>query len=237
MTPPAYPRVPHLFPNPGGTRDDAVLSAEQSTLFLLEPVVVEEKLDGANVALWSDHHGNPTVALRSGSGSMDRGGQLGRLRAWTSERRASLVSLLNDDWVLYGEWLWRQHSVPYDRLPDLLIGLDLWHSELGFVRVAERNDRLRCVDLAPPPLVFEGVVGRRGKLEDLVNEPSSFWSGAAEGLILRREDGSSGPRIAKLVAPSFKRVDDEAWRRRVRHNRLNAGLSTIGGRNGEEGLG
>jgi hypothetical protein len=51
MTPPPYPRIPHLAPG-RGTRDDLVLGTEDRAALLRRPVALEEKLDGANVVLW-----------------------------------------------------------------------------------------------------------------------------------------------------------------------------------------
>ena len=52
--PPAYPRIPHLVRG-RGTSDDRVLAASEAELLLTKPVIVEEKLDGANVAVWLEN--------------------------------------------------------------------------------------------------------------------------------------------------------------------------------------
>ena len=52
---------------------------------LARPVLVEEKLDGANVVVWLEDE-RIECALRSGVGAQDRGKQLGPLRAWLAER-------------------------------------------------------------------------------------------------------------------------------------------------------
>jgi hypothetical protein len=78
--PPPYPRVAHLVPGRGSS-DDINLNAGEVAALLASEVVVEEKLDGANVVLWLEDEGRIQCALRSGPGSMDRAGQLGPLRA------------------------------------------------------------------------------------------------------------------------------------------------------------
>jgi len=62
-----------------GTADDLVLAAPAVASLLGSPVLVEEKVDGANVVLWMED-GRVEAALRSGPGAMDRAGQLGPLR-------------------------------------------------------------------------------------------------------------------------------------------------------------
>jgi len=221
MNPPPYPRIPHLLPQSGGARDDVVLTPDEAAAFLSAPVLVEEKLDGANVALWLNQLGEPDASLRSGPGSMDRGGQLGRLRAWVAEHRLDVIRTLAGGWALYAEWLWRTHSVPYDRLPSYLVGLDLWHPESGFAPASERNERLERIGLSGPPIKYCGVVGDRARLDGLAREASSFGRHAAEGIVLRRE-GLAGSRIAKLLSPSFHRVNDETWETSTQHNRVKA---------------
>jgi hypothetical protein len=124
LTRPSYPRVPHLAPGPGITRDDLVLPKETRERLLNGRVHIEEKLDGANMS-FALCGGRVEVATRGGLGSIDRGDHLGRARAWAAERSDDLRSLLADGCVLYGEWLLTRHGVGYDSLPDLLVGLDL----------------------------------------------------------------------------------------------------------------
>lgn len=206
--PPRYPRIPHLFPTPAATRDDLVLTPEDARPFLTETVLVEEKLDGANVALWLDAGGALQVASRAGPGGRDRGGQLGRLRAWAAERAVDLRKLLAEGAVLYGEWLYRTHSVPYGRLPDLLVGIDLWSPEAGFLPPHGRDERLRAAGLTVPPRAYGGVLGDERRALALLGR-SAFGSGPAEGVILRRDAADRPLGIAKLLAPSFERASDD----------------------------
>lgn len=71
---------------------------------------------------------------------MDRGGQLGALRARVNAGYDQLVDLLHGGLVVYAEWLWT-HTVCYDNLPDTLVLLDLWDGESRFLGLGDR-DRL-----------------------------------------------------------------------------------------------
>ena len=216
--PPPYPRTPYLWTPPSGAPDDKVLSPEEAARFLREPVVVEEKLDGANVSLWLDDDGLPQVASRGGPDAMDRAGQLGRLRAWAYEHLGALQTLLADGWAAYGEWLWLRHGVAYDALPDLLVVLDLWHPEHGFAEVDERDRRAQEVGLTPPPRLHDGVLGSAELLQRLLGRPSCFASGTvAEGVVLRRLGGAR----AKAVADGFQQVYDDAFHQRRRNSSRN----------------
>src|SRR5207244_11665666 len=137
--PPPYPRMPHLVPG-RGTRDDRVLGDADCKLILSRPVLVEEKLDGANVAVWLEG-GRVECALRSGLGGQDRARQLGPLRAWLAPRNDELVELLVEN-AMYAEWLYLTHTIRYDRLPAYFVGLDLWSPTGGFLHPGDPDERL-----------------------------------------------------------------------------------------------
>jgi len=209
--PRVYPRVPHLPPGVGASRDDHVLAPDQAEPFFSEPVVVEEKLDGASVALWLDSSGIVRVATRGGSDAVDRAGQLGPLRAWAAQRADGLRALLAEGAVLYGEWLWLEHGVHYDHLPDWLIGLDVWRPEAGFVAFDERARRLTDAGVALPPEVSREVLGNERRLAELL-PVSAFGDFRAEGLIVRRLGvDPRDRRLAKALSPTFDRRADAAW--------------------------
>ena len=214
--PPAFPRIPHL-PGSACADDDIALGSWPN--WLTGPVWVEEKLDGANVAIWRSGASRFEVAGRAGVGAMDRGRQLGRLRAWVHEHHAKLHKLLPKGDVLYGEWLWKTHSVNYDALPDWLIVLDLWSPE-GFVDAVARNDRAGGAGLAVPAPLHHGPIPSAGALERLCGR-SAYGSELAEGLIIRQHQAGLRTRIAKWVRPDFVRRSDQAWRQgSATYNRL-----------------
>lgn len=175
---------------------------------LSEPVVVEEKLDGANVMLWREGSGLQ-AATRAGAGGRDRAGQLGPLRAWLAPRQPELLEHWSEGSVLYAEWLWLRHSVRYDALPDSLAVLDL-RLLGGFADVDTRDSFCSSAGLVTPPRVFEGVLGCPERLAQLLTT-SAFGSEAAEGLIVRLQSPRPDLRVAKLLAPAFDRRSDSGW--------------------------
>lgn len=193
-----------------------MLSPAESRNWLQRPVVVEEKLDGANVAVWWEQ-ALPQVASRGGPGAMDRAGQLGPLRARLNTAYEQLRSLLDGEWVLYGEWLWLTHTVHYDRLPDHLVALDLWHPKSGFADLLNRDERAHASGLVVPPRLFTGILGSTQGLLSLMGT-SHFGTGPMEGVVLRRDDGA----MCKLLRPSFVRASDDQIGRA--HNVLNPGF-------------
>lgn len=207
-----YPRTPYLEAPPA--LSDAWVVPDPGSWFRRR-VVVEEKLDGANVTLWLDRDHRPRGAGRSGPTGRDRAGQFGRLRAWIAENDLRVRCLLGTDRLVFGEWLWLTHSVPYDRLPDYFVVLDVTSGE-GWCPISERDEFAKAANLPVPPRLFEGVLGNRGALTALVTT-SQYGSKLAEGVVLR--DTQTGERC-KWVSPTFVQADDSSWNNGHGVNRL-----------------
>lgn len=207
---PKYPRI-GLLDSAGASADDLVLEPRLRGAWFGTPVVVEEKLDGANVSIWIDDDQHVACASRGGVGAMDRAGQMGRLRAWAAEHTSALSALLCDGSVLYGEWLYLEHSVRYDALPDWLVALDLWHPGYGFMAVEERDRRCAVAGVVCAPVLYRGVLRGDADLVRLAGT-SRFGHMPMEGLILRKErDGHLEDRV-KWLRPGFARVREAHWR-------------------------
>lgn len=218
--------MPHLLAPQGQVGDDRVLDEAQRRLWLRREVRVEEKLDGANVVLWLTG-GEVRSELRAGAGSRDRAGQRGPLRQWAWQHAEALHAVLAGGLALYAEWLWFEHGTSYDALPDWLVGLDLWHPEVGLLPAHERDERLHAVDLVTPPVVATTRLGSVAAALALLG-PSAFSSDGepAEGLVLRE---GSGERC-KLVRPGYRQRADAEWASGPRRNRLRAAATTAPGR-------
>lgn len=204
-----------MAPGQGATRDDLVLSPAKLQQMLAAVTVVEEKLDGANVSLWLES-GRVMAASRGGSGSRDRAGQMGRLRAWLAPHTDGLQHLLARGDVLYAEWLFVTHTVYYSDLPDYLVGLDIVSSEGRAASLRERNTRLEEIGLCAPPRLFGGRLETIKFLDSLLGQ-SVYGCGPAEGVVIRVES-SGNPTIAKRLRPGFARLDNADWKRGRPHN-------------------
>ncbi len=208
--PPKYPRVPHLSRDSGATADDLVLSGIQREQLLARPVVVEEKLDGANVVLWMED-GAPRVATRGGPDAMDRGGLRGRFRGWAAEHADALRAALGNGFALYGEWLLVPHSVAYAHLPGPLVVLDVLDRMSGeWLSVADRDAVAATAGLPVPPRLFTGHLSCVDHAQGLIGA-SAFGGEPAEGVVIRAVRDGDGPRLAKLVRPGWRQVIDAEW--------------------------
>jgi hypothetical protein len=150
-----YPRTPHL----AGSRTqpgDEDLDQVPFTALRGRPVVVEEKLDGANAGISFTASGQLLLQSR---GHLLTGGprerQFAPLKAWAATVAATLWPVLRDRYVLYGEWLYAKHTVYYDALPHYFCEFDVLDRVTGgFLGTPQRADLL-----ADTPVVSVPVLG------------------------------------------------------------------------------
>ncbi|MBM3457304.1 MAG: DNA ligase [Armatimonadetes bacterium] len=160
-----YPRTPHLEGSrfQSGDHDlEAVPFQELRSRY----VVVEEKLDGANVGISFSESGKLLLQSR---GHYLTGGPRERhfalLKQWAGVHQAALWSILSDQYVLYGEWLFAKHTCFYDALPHYFLEFDLVDREEGyFLSTAARRVLLEGLPVRSVPVLWEGCPERLSDL-------------------------------------------------------------------------
>jgi ATP-dependent RNA circularization protein (DNA/RNA ligase family) len=218
-----FPHTPHLAWLGAGTpRDDKVLAADEAAALLAGEVVVEEKLDGANLGISL----GPDSTLRF----QNRGqylhppyvGQFQRLEAWSALHQDNLCAALTEDQIVFGEWCAARHSVQYDRLPDWFIMFDVFNRTADkFASTHRRNALAARVGLAVVSTLMRGHTNLTALKSRLMQETSRYRVGPVEGYVIRRESAEWLTARAKLVHPDFVQSIGEHWRRRrIEWNRL-----------------
>lgn len=210
-----FPHTPHLaWLGEGQPRDDKLLSPDEAAALLAGEVVIEEKVDGANIGFSTAADG--TLRVQSRGSYLDRDHchpQFRPLWTWLGAREAELAAALGRDRILFGEWCYAVHSVVYDRLPDWFLGFDVYDRTVDrFWDSARRDAVLRALHLHPVPSIARGQF-TLAEITALLSSPSRVGGRAIEGVIVRREaDGFTIAR-AKLVRREFTQAIDEHWSR------------------------
>jgi len=228
-----FPQTPHIaWLGRGEPRDDKLLSNEQATELLAADVVVEEKLDGANLGFSLAPDGTLRTQNRGQYLHQPFSGQFARLPVWLTLHGEGLLSVLHSfadrELMLFGEWCAARHSLDYDCLPDWFLLFDVYdRAAQKFWSSQRRNDLAQVAGLIVVPTV---VRGRRsiGLLKDvLATQSSRFRQGPLDGLVVRGESVDWCESRAKLVRADFTQNIAEHWmRRRVEWNRVQTHEST-----------
>lgn len=218
-----YPRTPHIaWLGEGAPRGDKMMPARDAAKLLASPVIVEEKLDGANMGVSLASDGALHIQNRGEFLYRPYGGQFSPLSAWLERHGPTLGRLLEEELILFGEWCAATHSLTYDSLPGWFLAFDVYDRRRGgFWNVERRDDLAHALGLPPVPRVFQGRIDLEGLQELAASQTSRFRQGPLEGLVIRGETKAGNRSRAKLVRAGFIQDMGAHWKSRtLRWNRL-----------------
>ena len=206
-----FPSTPHLaLLGDIEVRGDKVMSEPERNDFLRHEVVVEEKVDGANLGISFDAEGNIRAQNRGAYLHLPSSGQWKKLAEWLAPRTDELFEQLTDRYILFGEWCYAQHSVVYDRLPDWFLGFDIYDkSTARFFSCTRREGIFEAIGISTVPKIGRGHFTFM-ELSELLSQ-SQLSDKPAEGLYLRFDQGDWLVQRAKLVRPAFIQSVKQHW--------------------------
>lgn len=207
-----FPKTPHLlWLGRSLARQDKVLSTNEAAELLSHELVVEEKIDGANLGLSLTESGALQAQNRGSVLSYESAHpQFKMLPRWIEAHRGGLAEVLTPKLIVYGEWCYAKHSIHYTRLPDWFLTFDVYDRTVGKFWSADRRDGLaRRAGLATVPHLARGRFdfSRIGQLLG----PSKLTDGPAEGIYVRLDRDSFLERRAKLVRAEFTQAISGHW--------------------------
>lgn len=211
-----FPHTPHIaWLGEGQPRNDKVLAANEALEFMQNPVVVEEKVDGANLGLSIGPNGLLRVQNRGQYLHPPFTSQFSRLNAWLACHESALHDALGKDLILFGEWSAATHSIAYNQLPDLLLVFDVYdRSEARFWSTSRRDSFSDRLGLCVIRHIASGTFALRDLKQMLQSIRSAYVDGPCEGFYLRRQDASWLNGRAKFVRQEFVQGIAEHWRAR-----------------------
>ena len=214
-----FPHTPHLaWLGQDTPRDDKVLLALEAEAFLAHTVVLEEKVDGANLGFSVGADGAIRAQNRGQYLQRPFSGQFARLNGWLALHEEALIDALGESLVLFGEWVAAVHSLEYGALPDYFLVFDVYdRSEMRLLSTVRRNAFASQLGLCEIHKVGAGRY-RLSSLEQMIaSAPSAYGVGGCEGIYLRHEGQDWLLARAKLVHPDFVQNIGKHWRSRSLH--------------------
>ncbi|HHC6506083.1 TPA: RNA ligase family protein [Vibrio parahaemolyticus] len=215
-----FPSTPHItwLGHEQAPREDKMLSPELVRRLLADEIVVEEKLDGANIGFSLGMGGELLVQNRGQYLTEPYTGQFSKLSKWLAQHAESLIYNLSPNLIIFGEWCAARHSLDYSRLPDLFLMFDVYdRSKKHFWSVSKRDRLAHEIGLSVVPRVGVFFSTSLPELENLVkNTPSKFRFGKSmEGIILRKDSTDLCEIRAKLVRADFTQSIVHHWSKRT----------------------
>lgn len=206
-----FPHTPHLiWLAEKQPRNDKVLPQDEVDEFLRSKLVVEEKVDGANIGISLDEQGD--IRIQNRGGYLKRNGhfQFKPLWPWIIRHKTTITDALYPDLILFGEWCYAKHSVYYDRLPDWFLAFDVYDkSRNEFWCTKKRNIFIDSLGLERVPELAEGLFSKLELLSFLGN--SRLTDSPREGIYLRKENDEILLSRAKIVNADFVQNISEHW--------------------------
>tara|TARA_R110002072_G_scaffold1559_8_gene12963 strand:+ start:2495 stop:3190 length:696 start_codon:yes stop_codon:yes gene_type:complete len=212
-----FPHTAHItWLNKGSPRDDKILNPVEVKDLLSGEVVVEEKLDGANLGISLDPHDRLRAQNRGQYLLEPYVGQFARLPPWIKQHEMNLRSALTPGLILFGEWCAAQHSLDYHTLPDWFLLFDVYDRDAEkFWSTARRNALAKAHGLSTVPQLFTGETTVNTLKDIVAHKPSLYRKGPLEGVVIRRENAQWCEARGKLVRGEFTQAIEEHWSRKA----------------------
>lgn len=212
-----FPHTPHIaWQGEGAPRDDKVLAANDIRALLAGEVVVEEKLDGANLGFSMGPDGSLRAQNRGQYLAAPYAGQFRRLPEWLDVHGAALADALGEHLIAFGEWCAAQHSLDYTALPDWWLWFDVYdRREQRFWSTRRRDALAAKLGLATVPCIECGPQTLDSLKTMVTHGRSRYRDGGLEGIVVRQEDSDWLLARGKLVHGRFVQSIGEHWRTRV----------------------
>ena len=208
-----YPRTPHLYGSVG-TADDKHLDKRNSDAFIAdESLVVEEKLDGTNVGIHFNEVGELILQSRGHLITDGMHPQYDLFKQWAICKRQMLQQMLGVEFIMFGEWVYAQHSIRYRKLSHFFYEFDIWNkSQQQFLTLERRLQMLKGSGIETVPVLHRGSISRK-LLQKLIgascfdsafdNPFTNQADNLMEGLYLRTEADGIVTGRSKIVRPEF----------------------------------
>lgn len=203
-------------------RGDKIMTTEESKEFLDGEILIEEKVDGANIGFSFNENQILRIQNRGKFITSNAHPQFELIQDWLSYRLDLFSKYLGSRYILFGEWCYAKHTVQYKSLPDWFLGFDVFdREEEAFLSSKFRNSFFENLNISPIPELDKGIFTKEQLASLLKNGNSEIGGDSLEGLYLRKEGSSKLLKRAKLVRSDFIQNITLHWRmRRLERNTL-----------------
>lgn len=184
---------------------------------LLDPVTVEEKVDGSQFSfgLFDHEDGERVLHCRS------KGAQLNIIapeKMFTEGVQVAQSLDLRVGWTYRAEYLKspKHNALAYDRIPAKhLIVFDINSGHEEYLSYAEKSAECARIGLEVVPLVFEGVIENVEHFRSMIDRVSALGGQKVEGVVVknyRRFGPDKKVLMGKFVSEAFKEVHAAGWK-------------------------
>jgi len=193
-----YPRTQHIIGSKGEPTGVSlsVLSNHNT--------VIEEKMEGRNVAFRFDGAGVPYGINRGNAFDLyDRSNNkvFNLFKDWVIYNQDTFLERFEDRYVVYGEWLAISNSIFYDNLPHYFMEFDIYDLANGvFLDTPSRHKLLDGISIISVPVLSTPTIINVSALQNMI-KPSLYktdnWISAMK-IACERANDNFNERLAKI---------------------------------------
>jgi len=232
-----FPRTSHLFGSSKVDRDDLILNEDISLKLLSsKDILLQEKIDGSNLGISFDKNGNPLFQHRGSYIDPIEDIEFHKLVEWYKFHEEELFDILEDKKILFGDWSYYTHSVPYERLPSFFLAFDIFEKDNErFLSQKSLKNILERTNIEILPIIKTGLPLKVGDnqqtsfgydtfLEVLKNLMgiSHYGPDLMEGFYVRIDGDNYNKQRAKYVRKGFSEGITKHWKKRLHRDPKNA---------------
>lgn len=212
-----FPKTPHLPFNSLAATDDDIVADKDAIriIYNSERIVVQEKLDGANLRIQFDGESEPAIGnrehvLKKGYVKKNTPAKLQFRPVWNwaysnKKKFANLTNMLDETPIVFGEWMLAQHTTKYDKLPTLFFAYDIFVDNIFLDPIETIELLIRAGFTIPPILNME----KSDRLNTMLYELSPFSStDKREGLYFKIGNGLETTHRFKMLRQDYKTIDN-----------------------------
>ena len=233
---PDFPRIPHVFgfeSRKGPDDLERTMPSQEAHYWL------QEKADGSNCGVsWTEQpliRNRSKILNKAHQSHKDTPAKAQFKPIWNwaythEDGIREVLTRLGGPGTIYGEWLWAEHSLHYDRLPDWFLAYDVWSADAQkFVSPRLLPGLLNGTGLAyiQPFKLGDGLTS----ITEHLDTQSAFRIGNREGVVIKTTDTLDEWVTGhyKIVRSDFQRMDDEWNDRAMKRNELARSSSSPAG--------
>lgn len=217
-----FPRTQHIFNIGGATVDDRILDTSDYNLFMNDDdVFIAEKVDGAQMGFSINETYKIVAQNRSHYVNSKSHSQFEKLDKWIMDHSEALYEILDEDTILFGEWLYAKHSISYDLLPDYFLAFDLYSKKKNlFYNRDILEEKLKDTNIHFVREMYRGKIKDKNQILKLIERESIYTNERVEGIYLKIFDDKYVKKRSKLVRNDFI-IGNEHWTKRgIKKNSL-----------------
>lgn len=197
----SIPKAKHLT-NSITSKKDEVMDIFETKAYLSDRLIFQEKLDGYQLTVEFTQDGG--MVIKHASKTLSNGAKTSSIKKWFTGHEAMLLTYMQTNLVMIGEWMKERHDVFYNALPAFFVITDVYDREMQMFWSTEKVKRLgTLVSIPSTPVINEGVYA----LEDVIkwtNRPSAFGLEQIEGVYIRYEDDHRTISRAQFIGDRLK---------------------------------